>query len=376
MQKDCTLGCFIAAMEETQAPVAKKYLNGNLETSTKLGFGQSVRIQDPLSDITEGQLANRMKTGGNGLAEKVKHLRRLANIDPAAAKVQKANLPFFIGAVFSPNLRKLENFVRIDYLVLDLDAVEAKGGQDPMVLRDELSTDSRVLMAFVSPSGNGVKLVFKLQIPCFDPNQWKMAYLGFARSFCDEHQLGDMADTVCSDVSRVCFLSHDPGMFFCPLSQQVDWKDYLPSDEDHLDFSKDNTQSPKGITYVQNLKKEQKTNQEEQKEPSDDQLAKIRKQLNPNAAPKKTKQYFLPPEVTMMEGLVEQRAEGLGIVVKEIRPVNYGKKFVFSLGPRWCEVNLFHGKKGYSCTVTPKSGSDRELAETCRAVVEEVVVNS
>lgn len=357
-----------------------------------LYVGATVKGQPELEAWNLDRLASTLRKGSDGLAERVERLRRLVNVDPEAAKNAKADLPFFIGATFSPAVRRAQNLVRIDYLVLDLDQVVQHGPGRPGELRRELASDPRVLMAFVSPSGTGLKVVFQLREPCFDANAWRAFYQGFARDFADRHQLGAMVDEKCHDATRVCFLSHDPETVFKPQAESIDWRAHLPSEEDLLGFSfapkSQGAPSRQGKQQngarTANGHREQKTGQKAgaadpaaQKGPSDEQMEAIRRRLKPNALPKKDKQFYLPPEVVMVEQIVTDRAEEQGLALKEVRPMNYGKKFVFGLGAKWCEVNLFYSKKkGYATHVTPKSGSDPELGEVCRMLLENVAAEA
>ena len=92
------------------------------------------------------------------------------------------------------------------FIALDFDHVD-----NPEQLRNELSRDKFVYMAFISPSGDGVKAVVKI------PNKietHKASALSLSRYF-DKMSIVDKFD----DLSRVCYESYDPDIYFNPESE-------------------------------------------------------------------------------------------------------------------------------------------------------------
>ena len=87
-------------------------------------------------------------------------------------------------------------------MVLDFDDVEE------LTTRIELlAQDPYAVLVFVSPSGSGIKLV--IRVPECDANTHKRDFFpAVERYYKERYDL--VADRVCSDVSRCCFLSHDP----------------------------------------------------------------------------------------------------------------------------------------------------------------------
>ena len=100
----------------------------------------------------------------------------------------------------------------------------------------------------------------------------------------------------------------------------------------------------------------------------------ILKKLNPGARiPVKHKQIFIPEELNRIQLPVTAELEKLGIGIKEIRDINYGKKFIFTMGFRMGEVNLFFGMKGFSVVKSPKSGTDARLNDLGEMVIRKVL---
>ena len=72
-------------------------------------------------------------------------------------------------------------------------------------VRDQLSKDSHALLTFLSPSGKGVKCVFKVNTPV---ERHKEAFAALAAYLKNLYEIE--VDGSCSDVARACFLSYDP----------------------------------------------------------------------------------------------------------------------------------------------------------------------
>jgi hypothetical protein len=79
--------------------------------------------------------------------------------------------------------------------------------------RQRLIDDPHVMMVFTSPSGNGLKAV--IRIPKSDKVEHKRRFNAFGRYFQSEY-----FDTKNSNVSRVCFESFDPDIYFNEFCQE------------------------------------------------------------------------------------------------------------------------------------------------------------
>jgi len=94
-------------------------------------------------------------------------------------------------------------FLHSGYIQIDLDGKDNVGWTvDEM--RDILRAEPRIVAAFVSPSGDGVKGVAR--VPA-DTSTHLGAFIA-ARDFFAQHNL--TVDEACKDPGRLCFVSHDP----------------------------------------------------------------------------------------------------------------------------------------------------------------------
>ena len=82
-------------------------------------------------------------------------------------------------------------------------------------LRDRLGKDKHIEVAFLSPTGRGVKCALMIP-PCSDDQAHKQAFATAKRYFEQEYNLG--IDESCKDVRRICFFSHDPDLVLNPVA--------------------------------------------------------------------------------------------------------------------------------------------------------------
>jgi hypothetical protein len=248
--------------------------------------------------------------------------------------------------------------------VLDIDNLNQLHDA-PHELKSTLRTDSRIWLMFTSPSGNGLKLLFRLSQKCHDPIQYSLFYKKFAAAFAQQYNLQECLDTCTCDVTRVCFLSADPQAFLNPVPDDVNVADFV-------DFES-------SLFETAALIKEQKAEQQpaatthEKKELKPDALEHILKQLNPERRTKPEKQVFVPEALETIISPITQKAAGFDISLKEVANINYGKKFVFSKDLLFAELNVFYGKNGFSIVKTPKKGSNPKLAEVMYQMLCEVL---
>jgi hypothetical protein len=146
--------------------------------------------------------------------ESVQHVRGVLRDKGSEAykDARKARLPAFTcGGLFST--RNKESLTQHSgLLMLDFDAL----GESLASARATLKGDSHVLAVFVSPSGNGLKAV--VPIAATDAASHKSAF-DLVKAYFAERGLS--ADPSGNDVSRLCFISHDPELWIADLSPSL-----------------------------------------------------------------------------------------------------------------------------------------------------------
>ena len=94
-------------------------------------------------------------------------------------------------------------------ICLDFDGFKTKGAMNKK--KDEIAKDPYTYSVFISPSGNGIKVLVK--IPC-DSSKHKSYFQALEKYYdCEEF------DITCKNVSRVCYESFDPEIVICEDSE-------------------------------------------------------------------------------------------------------------------------------------------------------------
>ena len=171
-----------------------------------ISFFRSIKDTIPHSTVTVEGFVAQVKS--DRWRAPVQFIREcVANDDHDTARQSKLMLPAVTvaGTFAARNAGACKD--RSGYVVIDLDHLE-----DPQDTRDGFADDPHVASAFVSPSGTGVKIIVRVGDGSHQDAYWSaVAYL--------TEKYGVLPDESGSDISRLCFASHDP---------QTMWKDADP----------------------------------------------------------------------------------------------------------------------------------------------------
>lgn len=333
----------------------------------ELAKGNSITSHnDPLRKIDVAELYQLVTDPTADLASAIQQLRTVLSLNPKKYQELKRMLPYVTCGMFNPPYRRISNFAAIGCMFVDIDHL-SQYQVNPEELKSRLKNDTRILMAFCSPSADGLKLLFRLSQKMYDPTKYSMAYKFFISQFAKQHGLGNMIDRVTSDVTRATFISVDSNAYFNPAAEPVPLHRLI------------NYESPTEVNsalhtikeFEKSIPPENAKAKEKNVLPSDI-LQKIKESLNPNIKTKAEKIIYVPQELEPAVEKVKTRMQELGISVKQVENIHYGKKFVFELNGRFAQLNLFYGKQGYKVVVTPVRNSDTELAEVSKLVLCEI----
>lgn len=129
-------------------------------------------------------------------------LRSLDN-EREAKEFKKLNFPWITpSGIFTKRgdahivLKSEEIAIDLDNVAQDLDEAKKKLINDPVFKTDLL---------FVSPSGKGLKWFTSIDLKMYTHKEWYTIIANYIRE-----KYGLETDLTCSDVSRACFLCHDP----------------------------------------------------------------------------------------------------------------------------------------------------------------------
>ena len=200
-----------------------------IETDNKIAIAvakiRSVPLPSPSFAALDRDAQNtvrkrRTRTGLAGALEtdltdaeqrEIQHDRR------GSLKLKLLPAPTF-GAAFTGRRRKTADYTPSGLTVVDVDGLETTTAG---ALRDRAQGLPGCLAAFLSPSGQGVKFVVRLDPVPADASGHDHATRHVMAAYAEF--LGQEVDPSGKDVTRVCYLSHDPALFTCLDAVPFTW---------------------------------------------------------------------------------------------------------------------------------------------------------
>lgn len=184
--------------------------------NTKISvFKNLFNSKDTPYTLSLTEIYNRIKTGNIPLIEKIEKIRDNNISKEEKSKHKNSLLAIMFNGIF--NERNDDGLVEHSGLcVLDFD-----GYENAEKLHEELERlkdDKYTLMAFISPSGNGLKAL--VRIPKCDKIEHKRRFNAYREYFKSEY-----FDEKNCNVSRVCFESYDPNVYlnqFCEEFTEIE----------------------------------------------------------------------------------------------------------------------------------------------------------
>ncbi|GCD77312.1 hypothetical protein JCM31826_07940 [Thermaurantimonas aggregans] len=331
-------------------------------------YGRSVMaLNEPLEKITLHQILHLIRQPDQSFINQILNLRRIRALDPRIYSEKKRQLPFFTTSLFNPPYRRKENFVNTQFFIIDFDHVSDHPEQLQQI-KSQFFQHPTVKAIFMSPGADGLKLIFELAEPLSDAPLYAAFYKIFATRFATEHQAMQWLDRATHDVSRATFLSYDPDLLSRSDNEKIDIFSFIPPD-DLFAIRHEVSQAEKILSETTAPSAHQAN------DPAPDILQQIKAKLNPNARSLREKNYYVPPEVDEHKEAIVNFFNQNQIEVLEILPINFGRKFVLRAGNLRAEINLFYGKKGFSVVPTPKTGTNTELNNLCRQLLEQYLTS-
>ncbi len=277
-------------------------------------------------------------------------------LDPSRYPTLKSQLPYFVCAIFNPPYRRSANFAYTEYFIIDIDHVSEQG-LTIQSLRQRIASDCHTLLCFVSPGGDGLKVIMRLSEKCYDPGLYKIFYQTFSATFARQYDIAQVVDTKTCDVTRACFMSADPEAYYNPEAEPVTISDYINPAGD-LRKAADTlheVHTPKTSNVPATASAHDTT------DPSEDVITAIKQKLNigRKAIPQKPTAY-VPDELNQIIDDLRTFIESFGITVSGIDNIQYGKKIRTNIATKKAETNLFYGRRGYTVIQSPRTGTDAE----------------
>lgn len=317
---------------------------------------------------------------GSDLANMVEQLRAIKTMQPDAYRKAKTRLPYLVCGNFQPAIRKKENFVSTNYIMLDADKLSSHS-LSPNSLKNILALDERILLMFTSPSNDGLKILLHLSSPIHDTGYFAAFYKTFATSFAKQYNLMGVIDWVTHDVSRACFMSHDTHAIYNPNAVTIDPSQFL---------NKENLQELNEAETIWKEYQQQEIEVLEQhsllspidqdKQSQDlhqDVLLEIKRRIDPKLAIKQERQIlkkaYQPEQLEEMIPKLQEALFESGLILEQAKAIEYGRQLRIKAGKFWCEINLFYGKKGFRVVKTTKTGSHAPLTDIAAQAVEVLI---
>lgn len=173
-------------------------------------FKSLFNVKETPFTMSIGDIYNRIRLGNPELIKKITAIRSLDKSDPEHDRLKSSLNAIMFNGTFAE--RSDNSLIEHSGLcILDFDQYPSKKVMDAE--RKRLIDDKHVLMVFTSPGGNGLKAV--IRIPKSDKTEHKRRFQAFGRYFQSEY-----FDQKNSNVSRVCFESYDPDIYFNEFCQE------------------------------------------------------------------------------------------------------------------------------------------------------------
>ena len=297
----------------------------------------------------------------------IRQLRMVYEIDVKQYARAKKTLPYIVCGIFKPEIRRIENFAYIEYFIVDIDKISAKE-MDADELRQRLQQDPRVMMSFLSPSQDGLKLMFRLKERCTDAGLYSVFYKEFIRQLATQYNIEQVIDRSTSDVSRACFVSIDHDAYFNPQAEPVDITAFVTDDDPLQLFDLKRRQDDDGKRQAKGGGKEDAPKSHE---PENEVMAKIKERLGMKPRKPEEKPAVVPEDLQKIVPDLKEFIERHEMLVTDIKSIQYGKQIQTVLGRRKAEVNLFYGRRGFTTVLSTKSGTDDELNQLLKQIVED-----
>ncbi|TFV94475.1 hypothetical protein E4S40_10665 [Algoriphagus kandeliae] len=320
---------------------------------------------DQLYDVSIEKLHKALINPQGEVASLQRKLQAIRAMDPNQYRKMKTSLPYIVCAQFHPKARRKENFLFTERFLIDIDHLSDHelNIQD---LRKKFAQDERVELMFSSPSGDGLKLLFKIDPKISDSSYYVLFYKAFCIHLEKKYLLGTALDHKTHDVSRCCFVSFDPEAYFNTNAKAINPADFVRKDS-FLDLEQVQFQADQILKSQKEIQKVELSPEKSQpgQDLSDEILAFIKEKTGQRTRNKTPEKYFEQPEE--LEKIIAELQVFLDEVnskIENIKPISYGRQIKVSSGNTWAEINVFFGKKGVSIVPTTKTGSHREFAKT------------
>ena len=197
--------------------------NNNEQLNFSVSYGK--KVYSTLKQKSFLDILRQIQTG-NEIIDTINKIRSTPE-KKERDKIKEQKLPVFSMAKYLQSERKNVNLESIQHLLFDFDHLAADRLSE---IRRQMQNDPTTLAVFLSPSGDGLKLICPLDEVVVDHKAYTAVYIHHAESLCNKY--GIPYDPT-KDAARVCYVSYDPDIYINP--------DALPLQVQILGKNKTNT---------------------------------------------------------------------------------------------------------------------------------------
>lgn len=194
-----------AATADSQHAANIEGVSVSVYQHAKDNAGKTMRLGTVLQCIVSGDSPNSDGETVRAMIDRLRGMRK----DSPEHKAMKKQIPCFIPQGVFTKRGKDHIKTPAELMVIDIDNLQDTAAAE--AYRDGLRDDPHVFAAFVSPSGDGVKILIRTD-GLRDDAAMKRAFPIMAQRY-GEHVSADESG---KDISRLCFLSYDPDMWINP----------------------------------------------------------------------------------------------------------------------------------------------------------------
>ncbi len=277
--------------------------------------------------------------------------------DPGKWRPLLKKLPYALCGIFSPASNRKENFAWADRFFLWIRYCgEMDFDRDDPRLR--IIRDREVMMCFSTPGHVGLIVMFALSKRCHDAGLYSVFCRKFAREFARRHRIEKYVNTAYADVTRICPVAGDRGVYYNPDAERVNLSDYVdtgnPEEAFRIKHAEDSLARSAGKNATETPRPPA--------EPEGDILDAIRKKLGSRVRPRPSGAAAAPGKTAGIAEELRKEIGDAGMEVTGIENIRGTLKIRAALGTKRAEVNVFPGKKGFTALFAPLSGTDPELS--------------
>ena len=171
---------------------------------TKISAFKSLFDSSTPFELTLEEIIERIKLGNDSLIDKIEKIRDKKTPKEVKDSIKKSLLSVTFCGTFSK--RAKDSLLEHSGMIC-LDFDKYPNEETLQEERKRIESDPFTLACFRSPSGNGLKVL--VRIPKSTPQEHERRFRAYQK-----YINSDYFDIACKDVSRVCFESYDPDLYF------------------------------------------------------------------------------------------------------------------------------------------------------------------